>query len=47
MVDIGIMLANLLLTAEELWIDVSLTKLDTVKSKPLQNNEYVISILIG
>lgn len=47
MVDMGIMLANLLLAAEELWVDVTLNKLDNLKSKPLHNNEYIRTILIG
>ncbi|TAH64650.1 MAG: hypothetical protein EWM47_12155 [Anaerolineaceae bacterium] len=47
MIDIGIMLANMLIAAEELWVDVKLTKSDTVKSKSLQNNEYVLTVLIG
>lgn len=47
MVDMGIMLANLLLAAEELWIDVTLTKSDAVKNKPLKNNEYVTTVIIN
>lgn len=47
MVDMGIMLANLMMAAEELWVDVSLGKLENLKSKPLQNNEYIRTILIG
>jgi nitroreductase len=47
MIDIGIMLANLLLAAEELWVDVKTTKSETLKSKPFRKNEYVLTILIG
>ena len=47
MIDMGIMLANLLIAAEELWVDVTLNKLDNLKSKQLQNNEYVRTIIIG
>ncbi len=47
MIDMGIMLANLLLTAEELWLDVSLTKSDSLKNKPYHKNEYVCTIVIG
>ncbi len=47
MVDMGIMLANLLLAAEELWIDVTITKSEAVKNKPLKNNEYVTTIVIN
>lgn len=46
MIDMGIMLANLLIAAEELWIDVKLTRSDSLKSKSLKNNEYVLSLLI-
>lgn len=47
MIDMGIMMANLLLAAEELWVDVSLTKSDKLKTKLFQNNEYVCTITIG
>ncbi len=47
MVDMGIMLANLLVAAEELWVDITLNRLDTIKSKHFQNNEYVRTITIG
>lgn len=47
MIDIGIMMSNFLLAAEELWVEVSLSKSDTIKSKNLQNNEYVCTISIG
>lgn len=47
LVDMGIMLANLLLAAEELWIDVSYTKSDALKSKSLKNNEYIGTITIA
>lgn len=47
MIDMGIMMANLLLAAEELWVDVSLTKSDAVKSKQFHSNEYLLTVLIG
>lgn len=47
MVDIGIMMANLLLAAEELWIDITISKSDIVKNKQFQNNEYILTVLIG
>lgn len=46
MLNMGIMLANLLLAAEELWVDVSLTKSESLKSKKYNNNEYVCTVLI-
>ncbi|MBP1754778.1 MAG: hypothetical protein H6Q59_1176 [Firmicutes bacterium] len=47
MIDMGIMMANLLLTAEELWVDVTLSKSETLKNRQFQNNEYVCTITIG
>lgn len=47
MINMGIMLANMLIAAEELWVDVKLSKSDTVMNKSLQNNEYIITMLIG
>lgn len=47
MIDMGVMMANLLLAAEELWVDVTLNKSETLKSKQFQNNEYVCTIVIG
>lgn len=46
MLNMGIMLANLLLAAEELWVDVSLSKSDTLKFKKYHKNEYVCTISI-
>lgn len=47
MVDMGIMLANLLLAAEELWVEVSLGISDTLIAKQFRNNVYVRTITIG
>lgn len=47
MIDMGIMMANFLITAEELWVDVSLSKSETLVNRPFQNNEYVCTITIG
>lgn len=44
--DIGIMLANILLVAEELWIDISVEKVENISNKPFKNNEYIVSVLI-
>lgn len=46
MIDMGIMIANLLLAAEELWVEVSLSKSEVLKNKTFQNNEYVCTITI-
>ena len=47
MIDMGIMLANLLIAAEELWIDVKLTESASIMSKTFKNNEYVLTVKIG
>jgi nitroreductase len=47
MIDMGIMMANLLLTAEELWVDLSLSKSDALKNRQFQNNDYICTITIG
>jgi hypothetical protein len=47
MIDMGIMMANLLLAAEELWVEVTLSKSSSIKNKPLPNNEYVCTVIIG
>ncbi len=47
MIDMGIMLANMMISAEELWVDLNLTKSDVVSNKSLRSNEYVLTVLIG
>ena len=47
MIDMGIMLANLLVAAEELWVDVIFTESETIKNKFFQKNEYVCTIAIN
>lgn len=44
LVDIGICLAHLLVTAEELWVDVKPVHLDNISSIAFKKNDYVISI---
>ena len=44
LIDIGICLAHLLVTAEELWIDVKTIHLDNIKSIAFRKNDYVISV---
>lgn len=46
MLNMGIMLANLLIAAEELWIDTSISKSEALKNKKYQRNEYVCTIII-
>ncbi len=47
MIDMGIMMANFLIAADELWVDVSLSKSEALMNRPFQNNEYVCTITIG
>lgn len=47
MIDMGIMLSNFLLSAEELWVEVSLSKSEVIKNKILPNNDYICTISIG
>ncbi|MGB4660798.1 MAG: nitroreductase family protein [Mobilitalea sp.] len=47
MIDMGIMMSNLLLAAEELWVDISLSKSEALLTKQFPNNEYVCTITIG
>lgn len=44
--NFGVMLANVMEAAEELWIDVELIKLDNITHIELPNNQYVISVLL-
>lgn len=46
-IDIGIMVANLVIAAEELWSDVSVKRLDNITHKNVKNNYYITSILIN
>lgn len=45
--NFGVMLANVMEAAEELWIDVELIKLDNMTHIELPNNQYVISVLLS
>lgn len=44
--NFGVMLANVMEAAEELWIDVELIKLDNINHIELPNNQYVISVIL-
>lgn len=43
-VDMGIMMANVITCAEELWIDISIKSIQDIKEKKYSHNEYVTSI---
>ncbi|MCI7814609.1 MAG: nitroreductase family protein [Lachnospiraceae bacterium] len=44
--NFGVMLANISIAAEEIWVDLDLIKLNNITHKTIPNNQYVISILI-
>ena len=43
-VDMGVMMANVITCAEELWIDISIKTIQDIKEKKYSHNEYVTSI---
>lgn len=43
--NFGIMFANVLVAADEIWADVDLIKLENINHKTIPNNQYVLSIL--
>ena len=44
--NFGVMLANISITAEEIWVDLDLIKLNNITHKTIPNNQYIISILV-
>lgn len=44
--NFGVMMANIMVAAEQLWVDVDLIKLNNITHISLPNNQYVISILM-
>ncbi len=46
-VDMGIMMANIITCAEELWIDIAVKSIQDIKDKKYSNNEYITSIKMG
>ncbi len=44
LIDIGVCLAHLLVTAEELWVDVKTVHLDNISNISFKKNDYVISL---
>lgn len=45
-VNFGIMFANMMVVAEELWLDVDLIKLEDISQKNFPNNQYVLSAIL-
>ena len=46
MIDIGIALTHMLITAEELWVEAELKELDNISSQSFKNNHYITSLMI-
>ena len=46
LLDVGVMIANMLLVAEELWIDVQVEKVENISNKSFKNNEYIFSVIV-
>ena len=40
------MLANILVAAEELWVDVDMIRLENISQKNFPNNRYVLSAVM-
>ncbi|BCN30183.1 nitroreductase family protein [Anaeromicropila herbilytica] len=45
-IDIGIILAHLLVAAEELWFQTTIKKQENITNREMKNNEYVISLFL-
>ena len=45
-VNFGIMFANIMIAAEELWLDVDLIRLENISQKSFPNNQYVLSAIM-
>lgn len=45
-VDFGILLANMMVTAEELWLDVDLIRLENLTQKSFPSSQYVLSAVL-
>ena len=43
-IDMGISIANMIVAAEELWIDIVIKSIDEVKEKPYKKNKYIVTI---
>lgn len=46
-VNFGIMFANMMMVAEELWLDVDLIRLEDISQKNFSNNQYVLSVILN
>lgn len=46
LIDIGLMLSNLLMEAENLWLTTSIEQIEQLNKKNIKNNIYILSVLI-
>jgi nitroreductase len=44
LIDIGVCLGNLVVAAEELWIDIKVTHMDNIGSIAFKKNDYILSL---
>lgn len=45
-INFGILFANMMTVAEELWLDVDLIRLDNISQKTFPNTEYILSAIL-
>ena len=44
--NLGIMFANMIVVAEELWLDVDLIRLEDISQKNFNNSRYILSVIL-
>ena len=44
--NFGIMFANMIVVAEELWLDVDLIRLEGISQKHFNNSQYILSVIL-
>ena len=45
-INFGIMFANMIVVAEELWLDVDLIRLEDISQKTFLNSQYILSVIL-
>lgn len=46
MIDIGIALNHMMITAEELWVEAELKEIDNISNQSFKNNRYITSLFL-
>lgn len=46
-ISMGAMLCHMMTAADELWLDITMKRIENIRHKLVPNNQYVTSILIG